>query len=51
MWCNYRRFGTPRIDAVNSEQDRVWGWAEPNATVNVHVHGVKNENVTADRKW
>ena len=41
----------PRIDYVDSSHDRVWGWTEPGATVNVHVHGVKNENVTADRKW
>ena len=41
----------PRIDYVDSSHDRVWGWAEPGATVNVHVHGVKHENVTADRKW
>ena len=41
----------PRIDYVDSSHDRVWGWAEPGATVNVHVHGVKHENVTVDRKW
>ena len=41
----------PRIDYVDSSHDRVWGWAEPGAIVNVHVHGVKHENVTADRKW
>ena len=26
----------------------MWGWADPGATVDVHVHGVKHENVIAD---
>ena len=38
----------PRIDYVDSSHDRVWGWAEPNATVDVHVHGIVRQNVTAD---
>ena len=38
----------PRIDYVDSSHDRVWGWAEPNATVDVHVYGIVRQNVTAD---
>ena len=30
--------GVPRIDYVDSSHDRVWGWADPGATVDVHVH-------------
>ena len=48
MQYNYQHFGVPRIDYVDSSHDRVWGWADPGATVDVHVHGVKHENVVAD---
>ena len=40
--------GVPRIDYVDSSHDRVWGWADPGATVDVHVHGIVRQNVTAD---
>ena len=40
--------GIPRIDYVDSSHDRVWGWADPGATVDVHVHGIVRQNVIAD---
>ena len=26
----------------------MWGWADPGATVDIHVHGIVRQNVTAD---
>ena len=40
--------GVPRIDYVDSSHDRVWGWVDPGATVDVHVHGIVRQNVIAD---
>ena len=40
--------GVPRIDYVDSSHDRVWGWADPGATVKVHVHGVVIRDVGVD---
>ena len=48
MQYNYQHFGVPRIDYVDSSHDRVWGWADPGATVDVHVHGIVRQNVIAD---
>ena len=48
MLNNYHHFGIPRINYVDSSHDRVWGWADPGATVDVHVHGVVRQNITAD---
>ena len=48
MQYNYQHFGLPRIDYVDSSHDRVWGWADPRATVDVHVHGIVRQNITAD---
>ena len=48
MLNNYHHFGIPRIDYVDSSHDRVWGWADPGATVDVHVHGIVRQNVIAD---
>ena len=49
MWYNYQPFGVPRIDLVNSEQDRLWGWADPGATVDVHVH--RNSETKCYSRW
>ena len=26
----------------------MWGWADPGATVDIHVHGIVRQNITAD---
>ena len=33
---------------MDSSHDRVWGWADPGVTVDVHVHGIVRQNVIAD---
>ena len=49
MLNNYHHFGIPRIDYVDSSHDRVWGWADPGATVDVHVH--RNNKTKCYSRW
>ena len=43
--------GIPRIDYVDSSHDRVWGWADPGATVDVHVHRNCKTKCYSRWKW
>ena len=40
--------GNPSIDQMNSAQDHIYGWAEPGASVHVHIPGVIAQWVQVD---